>query len=245
VVIPAFNEEESVGQVVTEVRECLPDAGILVVDDASLDGTRERALACGAMVLTLPFNLGVGGAMRAGFRFGLRNGFGSILQIDGDGQHDPKEAHLLIEALDQADLVIGARFAGRGTYEVRGLRRWAMAVLSATLSRIAGTELTDTTSGFRATGPRAVELFARHYPAEYLGDTVESIVICARADLVIRQVPVSMRVRSGGRRSQTSFRATLYLLRACLAICFAGLRRRPRPLARVAKSRALVGRRMP
>ena len=227
VVIPAFNEQESVGCVVTEVRACLPDAGILVVDDGSLDGTRERALQSGAMVLTLPFNLGVGGAMRAGFRFALRYGFGPVLQIDGDGQHDPRDAHLLISALDEADVVIGARFAGQGSYEVRGARRWAMAVLAATLSRIAGTRLTDTTSGFRAISRRAAELFARHYPAEYLGDTVESIVICARAGMVIRQVPVSMRSRAGGQQSQTWFSATLYLLRACLAIVVAGMKRRP------------------
>jgi putative flippase GtrA len=227
VVIPAFNEEESVGQVVAEVRACLPDAGILVVDDASLDRTRDRALERGAMVLTLPFNLGVGGAMRAGFRFALRNDFGPVLQIDGDGQHDPRDAHRLISALDDADVVIGARFAGHGSYDERGARRWAMRVLAVILSRIAKTSLTDTTSGFRATSPRAAELFARHYPADYLGDTVESIVICARAGMVIRQVPVSMRERAGGQRSQTSFRATLYLLRACLAICFAGIKRRP------------------
>jgi putative flippase GtrA len=243
VVIPAFNEEESVGQVVAEVRACLPDAGVLVVDDASSDGTRECALEGGAMVLTLPFNLGVGGALRAGFRFALRNGFGPVLQIDGDGQHDPEDAHLLISALDDADVVIGARFAGQGSYDVRGPRRWAMRLLASALSKIARTDLTDTTSGFRATSPRAIELFARHYPAEYLGDTVESIVICARAGMVIRQVPVTMRVRAGGQQSQTTFRATLYLLRACLAVVVAGMKRRPPPMHEPTDSRvAMIGR---
>lgn len=224
VVIPAFNEEDALGQVVQEVRAELPEAGVLVVDDASTDATRDVALASGVEVLTLPFNLGVGGAMRAGFRYAVRYGYRSVLQIDADGQHDPRSARQLLAALTGADLVIGSRFAGAGSYEVRGPRRWAMSLLSRILSRAAGTELTDTTSGFRASGPRAVELFSRHYPAEYLGDTVESIIIGCRHGLVVRQVPASMRSRLGGRPSQDAWRAAIYLLRAAMALCFSGLR---------------------
>jgi glycosyltransferase involved in cell wall biosynthesis len=224
IVVPAFNEEGSVGAVVAEIRECLPDATVLVVDDASIDRTRQRALEQGASVLTLPFNLGVGGAMRAGFRFAQRNGFDQVVQVDGDGQHDPRQVPLLLAALTTADVVIGARFAGVGSYEVRGPRKWAMWLLSHTLSRVTKTRLTDTTSGFRAANARAIDLFARHYPAEYLGDTVESIVISARAGLTVRQVPVTMRLRAAGRPSQPPWRAMLYLVRACIALCFAGMR---------------------
>jgi len=212
---------------VTEVSTCLPGAGILVVDDGSIDATRERALASSAMVLTLPYNLGVGGAMRAGFRFALRYGFERVIQIDGDGQHDPRDATGLISSLHNADIVIGSRFSGHGSYDVRGPRRWAMSLLSKTLSHIAGTTLTDTTSGYRAAGPRAIRLFAENYPVEYLGDTVESIVLSARAGMVIRQIPVRMRPRAAGQASQTIVRSILYLIRALLAICFAGLRRDP------------------
>jgi hypothetical protein len=162
--------------------------------------------------------------MRAGFRYALRHGYRAVVQVDGDGQHDPSEVPALLEALEHADVVIGARFAGRGNYDVRGPRRWAMVLLSAVLSRMAHTTLSDTTSGFRASGPRAIALFARYYPAEYLGDTIESTVICARAGLQIRQVPVHMRVRAAGRPSQPAWRAALYLFRACLALCFAGVR---------------------
>jgi glycosyltransferase involved in cell wall biosynthesis len=228
VVVPAYNEEQSIALVIAEINSSVPEAGVLVVDDASIDRTRECALHAGAMVATHPFNLGVGGAMRTGFRFALREGYRRVVQVDGDGQHDPRQIHLLTEALDDADVVIGARFAGEGAYVVRGPRRWAMRTLSFALSRVAKAKLTDTTSGFRASNLRAIELFALHYPAEYLGDTVESIVISARAGLRIKQVPVSMRARAAGQPSQSAWRAMLYLMRACLALIFVGMRWRER-----------------
>ncbi len=224
VVMPAFNEEESVRNVVEEVFAKLPGISCLVVSDGSTDHTAAEAHAAGACVAQLPFNLGVGGAMRVGFRYALENGFDNVVQVDADGQHDPAGVLALVEALSTADLVLGARFAGEGNYTVRGPRRWAMTFLSKFLSRTARTTLTDTTSGFRASGPRAVRLFAEHYPAEYLGDTIESLVIAARARCVIAQIPVAMRVRAGGRPSHNPMKATLYLGRAMLALCFALVR---------------------
>ncbi|RXZ51343.1 glycosyltransferase family 2 protein [Agromyces fucosus] len=224
VVLPAFNEEASVVGVVKEVRAALPDAGCLVVDDGSRDRTAAVANDAGAAVLKLPFNLGVGGAMRAGFRYALQNNYDIVVQIDADGQHDPANVPELLAALDTADLVMGARFAGQGEYEVRGPRRWAMRVLARVLSRVAKSKLTDTTSGFRASGPRAVRLFAEHYPAEYLGDTIEALVIAARADCTIRQVPVAMRPRAGGVPSHDPVKSAVYLGRAGLALVFALIR---------------------
>lgn len=229
VVMPAFNEEESVRAVVREVFDKLPGVSCLVVNDGSADGTTAEAQAAGALVARLPFNLGVGGAMRVGFRYALDNGFDNVVQVDADGQHDPAGVLALLEQLDTADLVLGARFAGKGDYSVKGPRRWAMVVLSRVLSRTAHTKLTDTTSGFRLSGPRAVKLFADHYPAEYLGDTIESLVIAARAKCVIVQVPVAMRVRAGGRPSHHPVKAAAYLARAVLALFFA-LMRPPIPL---------------
>lgn len=224
VVMPAFNEEESVRKVVLEVFEKLPGISCLVVDDGSSDETTAEALAAGARVAKLPFNLGVGGAMRVGFRYALEQGFDNVVQIDADGQHDPAGVLALLARLDNADLVLGARFAGEGDYSVRGARRWAIVLLSTFLSRTAHTKLTDTTSGFRLSGPRAVRLFAEQYPAEYLGDTIESLVIAARAKCVIVQVPVAMRVRAGGRPSHHPVKAAAYLARAVLALLFALLR---------------------
>jgi len=221
VVMPAFNEAASVADVVREVREKVPSAQVLVVDDGSRDDTAERARAAGAIVARLPFNLGVGGAMRTGFRYARNNGFDVVVQVDADGQHDPSEVTQLVAGLADADLVLGARFAGVGDYRSSGPRRWAMIVLSRALSRLTGTRLTDTTSGFRASGPRAISLFAEHYPAEYLGDTIETLVIASRSGLRIEQIPVQMRVRAGGTPSHRPVKAAIYLGRAVLALLFA------------------------
>ena len=224
IVMPAFNEVASVADVVREVASTLHGITILVVDDGSSDDTTRAAREAGALVATLPFNLGVGGAMRVGFRYAIENGFDNVVQIDSDGQHDPASVPDLLAALESADLVLGARFAGEGDYRVRGPRQWAMVVLAGILSRSTRTRLTDTTSGFRASGPRTVALFAEHYPAEYLGDTIEALVIASRSGLVIRQVPVSMRPRAGGVPSHNPFRAAAYLGRAGLALVFAFIR---------------------
>lgn len=228
VVIPALNEEDSVADVVRDVRAGIPAARCLVVDDGSSDRTGERARAAGATVLTLPYNLGVGGAMRAGFRFARANGFSVVVQVDADGQHDPAVVRQLIEGLADADLMIGARFAGVGDYGVRGPRRWAMRALASVMSRVARTQLTDVTSGFKAAGPRAVALFADNFPAEYLGDTIEALVIAARAGLTIRQLPVSMRERQAGTPSHHPVKAAVYLTRACAAFALAMIRPRTR-----------------
>jgi glycosyltransferase involved in cell wall biosynthesis len=226
IVMPAWNEAGSVADVVHEVAVALPSSRVLVVDDGSRDATAEIARAAGATVAQLPFNLGVGGAMRTGFRYALAEGFDIVVQVDADGQHDPVSISGLIARLGEADLVLGARFAGVGDYRVRGPRQWAMSVLSRVLSAVAKTKLTDTTSGFRASGPRAIELFAQHYPAEYLGDTIEALVIAARSGLVIEQIPVAMRERQAGRPSQNFFKSAAYLARAFLALVFALIRPR-------------------
>lgn len=226
IVMPAFNEEASVASVVDEVRTALPGITVLVVDDGSHDATAQTARTAGALVASLPFNLGVGGAMRTGFRYAVENGFDNVVQIDADGQHDPASVPELLAALAHADLVLGARFAGKGDYRVRGPRAWAMKVLARILSGITKTKLSDTTSGFRASGPAAVRLFAEHYPAEYLGDTIEALVLGARAGLVVRQIPVSMRPRAGGVPSHDPFRSAVYLGRAFIALVFALVRPR-------------------
>lgn len=221
IVVPAFNEEASVGATVNEILTSLPGVACLVVDDGSSDRTAIMAQEAGATIAVLPFNLGVGGAMRFGFKYAINHGFRNVIQIDADGQHDPSAVPRLLDELEHADLAIGARFAGSGNYEVRGPRRWAMRMLSWTLSRTARTKLTDTTSGFKASGPKAVALFASNYPAEYLGDTIEALVIAARAGCVIVQIPVTMRPRTAGVPSHNPVKAATYLGRVFLALGFA------------------------
>jgi glycosyltransferase involved in cell wall biosynthesis len=230
VVVPAWNEEQSVGATVRELRETHPAYDVLVVDDGSADRTAAVARHAGALVCSLPFNLGVGGAMRAGYRYALRHGYDVAVQVDADGQHDPAYVERLVGRLTDADIVVGARFAGEGLYAARGPRRWAMWLLAATLTRLSHSRLTDVTSGFRAANRKAITLFATHYPAEYLGDTVESLVIALRTGCHVVQEPVAMRTRSGGVASQTTLRATLYLARAVIALGLALVRRWPTTL---------------
>ncbi|WP_392544880.1 glycosyltransferase family 2 protein [Oryzobacter telluris] len=225
VVVPALNEAASVGSVVRAVHEHAPGADVLVVDDHSGDDTAAVARATGATVVTLPFTLGVGGAMRTGYGYALRHGYRIVVQVDGDGQHDVRDLPRLVEALRGADVVIGARFADDTPYEVGGARRFAMRILAAVMSLIVGTRLTDSTSGYRALGPRAIRLFAEHYPAEYLGDTVEALVIARKCGLVVRQVPVRMTAREHGRPTQGVVGSVVYLARALVAIGLGLVRR--------------------
>ncbi len=226
IVVPAWNEEQTVGDTVREIRAATPDIPVLVVSDGSTDRTVHVAREAGALVLELPFNLGVGGAMRAGFRYAVRHGHDAAVQVDADGQHDPAEVPTLLAGLAAADVVIGARFSDRDDeYKVRGPRKWAMVVLSKVLSRLTKTKLTDATSGFKATGGRALPVFAEHYPVEYLGDTVESLVIAVRAGCVVTQVPARMRPRRGGAPSHRPIKSMIYLFRAGFALLLALIRR--------------------
>lgn len=224
IVIPAWNEAESIGSVIAEVRGELPGVDVLVVDDGSTDGTTTAAMAAGAIVATLPYNLGVGGAMRTGYRYARDHDYDVAIQVDADGQHDPRYVPKLVDALEGADLVIGSRFAGVGEYRVRGPRAWAMAMLSMVLSRLAHTRLSDTTSGFKAVDRRLIEMFAAWYPAEYLGDTIEALVRATRCGYRITEVPVAMRVRMAGTPSASPMKAALYLFRAFMVLLLALIR---------------------
>jgi hypothetical protein len=167
--------------------------------------------------------------MRVGFRFGTARGYRALVQVDADGQHDPRDlARLLgpLEDVAEPRVIIGARFAGEGEFEVPRARRWAMRLLAAYLSRVTQVRLTDVTSGFRAHNRAAMELFARTYPANYLADTVESLVIVTEAGGTVTQVPVAMRARHGGAPSQSTIRAALYLVQVTFVLALSIFRRR-------------------
>ena len=233
IIMPAWNEAEVVGDTIRELRSVLPEIEVLVVDDGSLDATADIASEAGAVVLRLPYNLGVGGAMRAGYKYALRHGFDRAIQVDADGQHDPREITEVLAGLADADISIGARFAEKGSYRVRGPRRWAMVLLASTVSRLAGTRLTDVTSGFRAGNARAIAQYARYYPAEYLGDTIDSLVMALRSGLTVVQVPTEMRPRQGGTPSNNPVRSAIYLVRSLFALLIA-LTKRPTSSERAA-----------
>lgn len=224
VLVPAWNESRNVGHTVREIRAASDEFDVLVIDDGSTDDTAAVAREAGAIVLTLPFNLGVGGAMRTGYTYAARHDYQRAIQVDADGQHDPADIMRVIAGLDDADISIGARFADVGEYTVRGPRRWAMVVLARAVSGIAKTRLTDVTSGFRAANRRAIEQYVRYYPAEYLGDTVDSLVAAVHSGLSVTQVPVAMRPRMHGTPSQHPIGAAVYLFRSAFALMLAVLR---------------------
>lgn len=224
VAIPAWNEEGSIAEVVAKVREHRPSADILVVNDGSTDLTAERAEAAGATVVSLPFNVGVGGAMRTAFLHAKREGYQAVVQVDADGQHDPADLDRVLDGLAEADVVVGTRFHPESMYFVGGPRRWAMVLLSKALSRMNRGTISDPTSGFRSAGPRAIRLFATEYPADYLGDTVGSLAIAIRNQLVITETPVTMYFRQTGRPSKNAIWSALYLGRATLALVATGLK---------------------
>ena len=227
VAIPAWNEERSIPEVIAKVRAHQPGADILVVDDGSTDATAAVAEAACAAVVSLPFNVGVGGAMRTAFLYAKRHGYDALVQVDADGQHDPADLDRVLGGLGAADIVVGTRFHPESMYFVGGPRRWAMVLLSKALSRMNRGEISDPTSGFRSAGPRAIDLFATEYPAEYLGDTVGSLSIAIRDGLVITERPVTMFYRKIGRPSKSALWSTLYLGRAVLALSVQLVKRNP------------------
>jgi glycosyltransferase involved in cell wall biosynthesis len=227
--MPAWNESESIGNTIREVFEFGPPCDVLVVDDGSRDNTAQVAREAGATVLQLPFNMGVGGAMRTGFKYAKSHGYSQVIQVDADGQHDPRDIKAVLDGLQHADIAIGARFADKGNYTVRGPRKWAMKVLAWTISRVARTTLTDVTSGFRAANLKAIRQYVDHYPAEYLGDTIDSLVVAIRSGCTVRQVAVSMRARQGGTPSHDPMKAAIYLGRSGMALLFALTRKKTEP----------------
>jgi glycosyltransferase involved in cell wall biosynthesis len=214
-IMPAWNEEEAIGTTVAEARLVLPDIDVLVVDDGSTDNTVAVAQAAGASVLSLPYNL-----------YAKRFDYDQAIQLDADGQHDPRNVSKVLAGLEHANISIGARFAGSGDYEVHGPRRWAMMMLAGIVSRLARTKLTDITSGFRAADREAIEQYVRYYPVEYLGDTVDSLVVALRSGLSATQVPVAMRPRQAGAPSNNPYKAAVYLGRSMFSLLVA-LTRRP------------------
>jgi glycosyltransferase involved in cell wall biosynthesis len=224
--MPAFNEQEALPDVIAEVRAANPRVRLIVIDDGSLDATAARSREAGAdLTVSMPYNCGVGAALRTGLLGARRLGADVVVQCDADGQHPPAAIAELVAALDDADIVIGARFAGVGDYRVRGPRAWAMKVLSGVMSKVHHTRLTDVTSGFRAFGPRAIAVLSVHMPAQYLGDTVEALMVASEHGLRVRQIGVAMRERQGGQASHQALKAALYLLRSMTVVALAMIRR--------------------
>lgn len=217
VVVPAWNEEATVAAVVTTIRACGYD--VAVVDDGSTDATADEARRAGAVLLSLPVNLGVGGALRCGFRYAVEHGYDVVVQCDADGQHPAAQITALLEtqAATGAHLVVGSRFRGGDAgMVVAGNRRLAMRLLARIASRAAGRPITDASSGLRAIARPLLDEFARSYPVHYLGDTFEAIVVAGRAGYRVEEVAVTMAPRQAGESSAPALAALAFLGRAVI-----------------------------
>jgi glycosyltransferase involved in cell wall biosynthesis len=215
-VIPAFNEQDALPLVLDELRSTGYSLTPLVVDDGSNDATAEVAQAAGAVVLKLPFNLGYGGAKRAGLRWAVENGATQVVVIDADGQHNPNDISVLLAELSKGTgLVIGSRFhSGSERYDGAGAtRRVAMRSIAWMVRLTTGLRSTDATSGFHAMSQPVLRLLADDNPIEYLSDPVTSIYLVHAAGHRIAEVPVSMRERAGGVPSARNIRLIVSFLR--------------------------------
>ena len=219
VVVPAFNEELSIRRVVTDLKDS--GMSVLVVDDGSTDRTAAAASETGAVVLRLPMNLGVGGALRAGAKYALHEGFTQIVQCDGDGQHPADEVRRLIalQADHPVDLLIGSRFLDGATRRDQPfVRRTAMRMLARAATHAAGVPITDASSGLRAIREPLLTQVAKHLPRHYLGDTFELTVSAGRAGYTIREVSVAMRPREHGASTASFFTALALTIRSLLLV---------------------------
>jgi glycosyltransferase involved in cell wall biosynthesis len=232
-VVPAYNEAATVEQVIREIHEAEPDFDVVVVDDGSTDDTAALAEAAGARVLRLPFNLGIGGTVQTGFRYALENGYDFMVQVDGDGQHDPRE----IDKLKQAytwdvgnEMIVGSRFLSgpdnAPEYPAPVSRRTGIHVFAFLLRRVVGPRVSDPTSGFRLYNRRAIALFARDYPHDY--PEVEAILLLHHHKLKMREVRVTMRERGGGQSSISGAgKSAYYMVKVLLALGVGLVRARP------------------
>ena len=228
-VVPAWNEEGAIARVVDEIRGFDATADVVVVDDASTDATAAVAVGCGATVLRLPFNIGIGGAVQTGMRYARDEGYELAVRLDGDGQHDASELGKLLAPINagNADLVIGSRFIDPGgTYRPPFARRMGIRVFARLVSVLGGQRVTDTTSGFVAFNRAGIELFAAEYPHDY--PEVEGTLVALRSGLRLSQVQVEMRERQTGTSSITFVRSLYYIVKVTLALIVASLRRYPK-----------------
>jgi glycosyltransferase involved in cell wall biosynthesis len=226
-VVPAYNEAATVGSVVAELRREAPPLDVVVVDDGSTDATARCAEEAGARVLQLPFNLGIGGAVQTGFRYARDNDYDYMVQVDGDGQHDPCELVKLFGAMEgagRADMICGSRFVTPTGYLAPISRRTGIHVFAFLLTKLLGRPVTDPTSGFRLYNRRAISVFARDYPHDY--PEVEAVLMLHHNRLTMREVPVRMRPRRGGASSINGSRKSFYYMVKVLLALFVALGRR-------------------
>jgi len=218
VIIPAYNEEESIEQVIRDLDTYAAQYDRIVINDGSTDQTEKIARSLSAPVISLPFNTGIGCAVQTGYKYALRNGYDIAIQFDGDGQHRADQIKKLIEPIlnNEADMVVGSRFLEDTGFQKGIAKAIGLTILAKTISMIVGKRLTDTTSGFRAVNKEVIKFFAEYYPDDY--PEPESIVLAHKKGFRIKEVSTPMRQRQGGKSSITPLRSIYYLIKVLLAV---------------------------
>ncbi len=218
IIIPAYNEEETIADVLKDIEAHMKEASVVVVDDGSKDSTALIARKMGVTVLEHPFNMGVGAAVQTGFKYALEYGYHICVQVDADGQHPASEIPKLLEPIrkEEANVVVGSRFLEPSDYRPSLARGMGIGLFSRVVSAILGTRITDATSGFRATDLKAMKFLKDVYPDDY--PEVEALVLLHKGGFGIMEVPVKMRLRQGGKSSITAARSVYYLVKVLLAI---------------------------
>ncbi len=227
VILPALNEAANIAGVVTAIRQHVPWADVLVINDGSTDNTGQEAASAGAIVLTMPYRVGIGAGVQTGFQFAAQRDYEVVVRNDGDGQHEPNTIPALINLVQSEgiDVVIGSRYIENRGYRASLPRRMGSAILANLLSWIVGQPVTDPTSGLNAFNRRAIHLCAALYPHDY--PEPEAIVLFHRAGLTIREMPVTMKAREGGKSTITVLGSGYFMIKVILAILIDLLRRAP------------------
>jgi glycosyltransferase involved in cell wall biosynthesis len=223
-IIPAYNEEESIGELLFKFLE-YGNIDVLVINDCSEDDTSRICKENGVNVIDLPCNLGIGGAVQTGYRYAKKAGYDIAVQVDGDGQHNPQYITQLIEPLikEEADLIIGSRYLEKHGFQSTILRRVGIRYFSYLIKVLKGRNVTDPTSGFRACNKSVINLFAERYPIDY--PEPESIVFLLRNNFIVKEVPVIMNERISGESSIKDLKTVYYMIKVSLAIIIDTLRK--------------------
>jgi glycosyltransferase involved in cell wall biosynthesis len=212
IIIPAYNEEQSILQTVTLLKQST-QYDYIVINDGSTDSTQSILQEQNIESITLPINLGIGGAMQTGYKYAKRHGYEYAIQLDADGQHNPADLHLLVSTIQDtdADMVIGSRFFEKTNYRGAVSRRAGIFYFYALLKLIAGISITDPTSGYRVVNQRVMDLFSKDYPIDY--PEVEVLAKLAKKGFQIKEVKVEMNNRQGGTSSITNMKAFYYMIK--------------------------------
>lgn len=224
VIIPAYNEEKTIVSVVNEIKENTENVDIVVVNDGSRDNTLEEAKKTSAKVLDLPCNLGIGGAVQTGYLYAYKNNYDVAIQIDADGQHDPKYINELVKCIEQGNnLVIGSRFVAKTQYKQTFFRMLGINITSGIIKMLTGRKICDTTSGYRASDKEIIKLFANDYPYDYPEPITNMKMILKNKK--IAEIPVEMRQRTQGKSSISASKSVEYMLKVCLALFISKLKK--------------------